>query len=97
MEPKSQVNKIDVIPIVGIGGLGKTSLAQLVYNDERVANHFTRLWVCVSNEFEKKRLIAKIIIGADKTKTDGNLQNFDLEQLQSFLYEALGGKKFLLF
>jgi hypothetical protein len=61
MDPDANRN-VNVIPIVGLGGLGKTTIAKLVYDDERVADHFElRMWVCVSEDFDVPRLIREIL------------------------------------
>ncbi|XP_062008115.1 putative disease resistance protein RGA3 [Rosa rugosa] len=83
-----------VIPIVGMGGMGKTTLAQIVYNNEKVKLNFTkRIWVCVSDPFSEIK-IAKAII-EDLNKDDAPNSN-DLQPLLKCIQRNIEGQKFLL-
>ncbi|XP_012065611.2 putative disease resistance protein RGA4 [Jatropha curcas] len=84
---------VSVISIVGIGGLGKTTLAQLIFNNELVQTHFDlRLWVCVSNPFDVKVIVKKILESGTGEKPD----NLELNTLKDSLGKIINGKKYLL-
>ncbi|CAL5381144.1 unnamed protein product [Camellia sinensis] len=86
-------NKVDVIPITGMGGIGKTTLAQLIYNDDGVKNPFDlKAWVCVSDKFDVKTITKAILESFTRQPCDLT----KLTALQSTLEVMLAGKKFLL-
>ncbi|GKV30492.1 hypothetical protein SLEP1_g39297 [Rubroshorea leprosula] len=64
-------SKVQMISLVGIGGIGKTTLAKLAFNNEKVKSHFeAKIWVCVSDTFSEmkiaKDILKFVICNADK-------------------------------
>ncbi|KAF5447790.1 hypothetical protein F2P56_033313 [Juglans regia] len=87
-------NELCLIAIVGMGGLGKTTLAQLVYNDDRMEGHFDlKAWVCVSDDFDVLKMTKTIL---EKLGLSINSDTKSLDWLQVTLQQNLTGKRFLL-
>ncbi|KAL2335106.1 hypothetical protein Fmac_016319 [Flemingia macrophylla] len=88
-----KISQLSILSIVGMGGLGKTTLAQHIYNDPRMKeiNFDIKVWVCVSDEFEVLNVTRVILEKIAKSKYDG-----DLDMLHGRLKEELSGKRFLL-
>lgn len=84
---------LSFIPIIGMGGLGKTTLAQLAYYDNEVTQHFdVKLWVFVSDAFDVRRIIKEAIESATMEKCE----NLPVNVLQSKLWALLHKKRYLV-
>ncbi|XP_034922708.2 putative disease resistance protein RGA1 isoform X1 [Populus alba] len=82
-----------VLPIVGMGGLGKTSLAKSVCDAENVKSHFElKMEACVSDDFSLKQVVQKII----KSATGERSADLNEGELIQKLEDIMKGKKYLL-
>ncbi|XP_073261787.1 disease resistance protein RGA2-like [Populus alba] len=82
-----------VLPIVGMGGLGKTSLAKSVCDAENVKSNFDlKMKVCVSDDFSSKQVVQKTI----KSATGERYADLDGGELNKKLEEIMNGRKYLL-
>ncbi|KAF7105711.1 hypothetical protein CFC21_106490 [Triticum aestivum] len=86
--------RVQVLPIIGMGGLGKTTLAKMVYNDQGVQQHFQlKMWHCVSNNFDVMALLKSIIELAVSGRCD---MPDTIELLQRKLEQVIDQRRFIL-
>ncbi|KAF7099580.1 hypothetical protein CFC21_101201 [Triticum aestivum] len=102
--------KVQVLPIFGMGGLGKTTLAKMVYNDQDVQQHFQmKMWHCVSHNFDVIALLKSIIelaindLSEKEKEREKELDPHEtwrhsssIEVLKKKLDRVIGWKRFLL-
>ncbi|KAJ6800529.1 putative disease resistance protein RGA1 [Iris pallida] len=91
----SSGSRIPVLAIYGIGGVGKTTLAQSISKDPRVEKHFdTKMWVHVSRKFDAREITEEIIDSITEGECPrGKSLDFLQTKLKKLLLES---KKFLL-
>ncbi|CAM0942734.1 unnamed protein product [Alopecurus aequalis] len=91
---------LSVLPIVGPGGIGKTTFTQHLYNDKMIEGYFTvKVWLCVSTDFDVHKLTRQIhsyLPSTGKEEYNCTNETATLDQLQKSISEKLKSKRFLI-
>jgi hypothetical protein len=92
--PDRRAAAIPVAAIMGLGGMGKTTLARVLLHDHSVKAAFDPvMWVCPGATYHKVELVKQILQSAAVQVPD-NMKNFDV--LQKQLEKAVSSRRFLL-
>ncbi|TMW91174.1 hypothetical protein EJD97_014689 [Solanum chilense] len=87
-------SKLEVVTLVGMGGIGKSTLAKMVYDDPLIKYHFTICaWVTV-----KDRQMKGLLIGLldDIVEFTDEIHEKHSEQLEEMLYRRLKFNRYLI-
>ncbi|KAL8547705.1 hypothetical protein ACS0TY_007142 [Phlomoides rotata] len=88
-------HELDVIPIIGMPGLGKTTLTWKIYNDQKICYDFPiRIWVHFSQRFNSKEVLIQIM--KHFTSQMDELHSMSLRELCNKVHACLSRDKFLL-
>ncbi|XP_017972612.1 PREDICTED: putative disease resistance protein RGA3 [Theobroma cacao] len=92
--PKSVLgtgDKVHVIPIVGLEGIGKTTLARIVYGEKMMKDRFDlKAWACAADEFDAKRITRTLV----ESITRKNCKEFGFTSREADKF--VKGKEFLV-
>ncbi|KAL3533905.1 hypothetical protein ACH5RR_007426 [Cinchona calisaya] len=93
---EDEIHHFRVVSIYGMGGSGKTTLAQKIYNHRRVKRYFDGYaWVCVSQKWQKEDMLQRILISLIPERREDILKWRD-EELVKQLFQIQQNKKYLL-
>ncbi|KAG8380624.1 hypothetical protein BUALT_Bualt06G0035000 [Buddleja alternifolia] len=90
-------SKLQVIPIFGMGGIGKTTLAKNAYDDPLTMQHFhIRAWVTVSQDYSVQEILFTLLFSIKEFKEVFDEEVHSYELMSERVYKSLKGRKYLI-
>ncbi|XP_022846335.1 putative late blight resistance protein homolog R1B-17 [Olea europaea var. sylvestris] len=87
---------LQLIPVTGMGGIGKTTLGKNVYNDPRIKDHFhTRAWVSISQEYREREVLLNLLDSMEQLSAEMCQEN-STAKLKDYLHKSLIGMTYLV-
>ncbi|GFQ03811.1 disease resistance protein rpp13 [Phtheirospermum japonicum] len=92
-----QQSNLQIVPIVGMGGIGKTTLARSIYAKPLIVEHFDfRGWATISQGFNSKEILLQVLLCLKTTGSKESFIQMTEHELGETLYKSLSGRRYLI-